>query len=70
MSLHDAIRLAAPATLEDPGLVWALSAYAEFSKGGAHRLFLVGEHTLFDFAGTTHGALMSGRRAARRIINH
>ena len=34
------------------------------------RLFLVGEHTLFDFAGTTHGALMSGRRAARRIINH
>ena len=32
------------------------------------RLFLVGEHTLFDFAGTTHGALMSGRRAARRII--
>lgn len=33
------------------------------------RLFLVGEHTLFDFAGTTHGALMSGRRAARRIIH-
>lgn len=33
------------------------------------RLFLVGEHTLFDFAGTTHGALMSGRRAARRIMS-
>lgn len=32
------------------------------------RLFLVGEHTLFEFAGTTHGALMSGRRAARRIL--
>ena len=38
------------------------------SEPVGERLLLVGEHTLFEFAGTTHGALMSGRRAARRIL--
>lgn len=32
------------------------------------RLLLVGEHTIFDYAGTTHGAIMSGRRAADHIL--
>jgi monoamine oxidase len=31
-------------------------------------LFLAGEHTLFDYAGTTHGAYMSGLRAAEEVI--
>ncbi|MBG6205809.1 monoamine oxidase [Labrenzia sp. EL_126] len=33
------------------------------------RLFMAGEHTNFDYHGTTHGALMSGRRAANDILN-
>jgi monoamine oxidase len=32
------------------------------------RLVLCGEHTIFDFAGTTHGAYMSGLRAAEHVI--
>jgi monoamine oxidase len=32
------------------------------------RLFLCGEHTLFDYAGTTHGAYMSGLRAAELVF--
>lgn len=32
------------------------------------RLFLAGEHTIFDHVGTTHGAYMSGLRAAEAII--
>jgi hypothetical protein len=30
---------------------------------------LCGEHTIIDFAGTTHGAYMSGMRAAELIID-
>lgn len=33
------------------------------------RLFLAGEHTIFDYAGTTHGAYMSGLRAAENVID-
>jgi len=33
------------------------------------RLFLCGEHTIFDYAGTTHGAYMSGLRAAEFVID-
>jgi len=33
-SLRDAIRDLAPRALDDPGVMWALSAYTEFSKGG------------------------------------
>lgn len=31
------------------------------------RLFLCGEHTIFDYAGTTHGAYLSGLRAAELV---
>lgn len=33
------------------------------------RLILAGEHTIFDYAGTTHGAFMTGVRAAEYIID-
>ncbi|WP_238318452.1 flavin monoamine oxidase family protein [Thalassospira australica] len=33
------------------------------------RLILAGEHTIFDYAGTTHGAYMTGLRAAEFIID-
>lgn len=32
-------------------------------------LFLAGEHTIFDYAGTTHGAYMTGIRAAEAILD-
>ena len=35
----------------------------------AGRLVLAGEHTIFDYHSTTHGALLSGLRAARRIAD-
>jgi monoamine oxidase len=31
-------------------------------------LFLCGEHTIFDYAGTIQGAYMTGLRAAERVI--
>lgn len=34
-SLRDAIRDLSPGALSDPGILWALSAYTEFSKGAA-----------------------------------
>ena len=58
----------------------ALGAYA-YPTPGAHpdqfddlaepigdRLFLCGEHTIFNYAGTTHGAYLSGLRAAEQVI--
>ena len=33
------------------------------------RLFLCGEHTMFEYAGTIHGAYLSGLRAAEEIID-
>lgn len=35
----------------------------------AGRLFLAGEHTVFDYHGTTHGAYMSGLQAAEAIAD-
>jgi len=59
----------------------ALGAYAYPRPGGRKSdfddladpiedvLFLCGEHTIFDFAGTTHGAYMTGLRAAEAILD-
>lgn len=46
----------------------SISQFREFEKPIADRLFFAGEHTLFEYLGTTHGALMSGRRAADAIL--
>lgn len=34
----------------------------------ANRIFVAGEHTIFEYHSTTHGALISGQRAAQAII--
>lgn len=59
----------------------ALGAYAYPRPGGRPsqfddladpiegRLFLCGEHTMFDYAGTIHGAYLSGLRAAENVID-
>lgn len=44
------------------------SDFDGLSKAIEDCLFLAGEHTLFDYAGTTHGAYMSGLRAAEEVI--
>ena len=44
------------------------SQFDEFAEPIEDRLFLCGEHTLFDYAGTTHGAYMSGLRAAELVL--
>ncbi|NQW12408.1 MAG: FAD-dependent oxidoreductase [Alphaproteobacteria bacterium] len=44
------------------------SQFDELAAPVAERLFLCGEHTVFDYAGTTHGAYLSGLRAAEQII--
>jgi monoamine oxidase len=46
----------------------SLSQFTEFERPLSGRLFFAGEHTFFDHLGTTHGALMSGRRAADAIL--
>lgn len=63
---------------EDP---FALGAYTyprpkndrddfdDLADGIKDRLFLAGEHTIFNYAGTTHGAYMSGLRAAEHVID-
>ncbi|MDW3205449.1 MAG: NAD(P)/FAD-dependent oxidoreductase [Alphaproteobacteria bacterium] len=60
---------------------YALGAYAYPRPGGRpsqfndlqdpieDRLFLCGEHTTFEYAGTIHGAYMSGLRAAEAVID-
>lgn len=40
-----------------------------FADPVADRLLFAGEHTLFDYHSTTHGALLSGLRAAEKILN-
>ncbi|MEC9267408.1 MAG: FAD-dependent oxidoreductase [Alphaproteobacteria bacterium] len=59
----------------------SLGAYAYPRPGGGpsqfdgmaepieDRVFLCGEHTIFDYAGTTHGAYMTGLRAAEAVID-
>lgn len=44
------------------------SQYDDLAEPVEDRLYLCGEHTIFDYAGTTHGAYMSGLRAAELII--
>ena len=46
----------------------SIAQFKEFEKPIAGRLFFAGEHTGFDYSGTTHGALMSGHRAAEDIL--
>lgn len=50
-----------------PGL--KKSQFDRLSEPIEDRLLLCGEHTIFDYAGTTHGAYMSGLRAAELILN-
>jgi len=45
------------------------SDFDDLGEPVADRLFLAGEHTIFDYAGTTHGAYMTGLRAAEYIID-
>ncbi len=44
------------------------SDFDGLARGLEDRLFLAGEHTIFDYAGTTHGAYMTGLRAAEAVI--
>ena len=44
--------------------------YEIFAQPIAGQLFFAGEHTIFEYHGTTHGALLSGLRAAEQIIDH
>ena len=45
------------------------SQYDDLAEPVEDVLFLCGEHTMFDFAGATHGAYMSGLRATEFIID-
>jgi monoamine oxidase len=45
-----------------------IAQFKSFEEPISDRLFMAGEHTNFDFHSTTHGALMSGQRAARAIL--
>ena len=49
-----------------PGL--SAGQFDYLSRPIRNRLILAGEHTIFDYAGTTHGAYMSGLRAAQMLI--
>lgn len=46
----------------------SIDQFRTFEKPVSGRLLFAGEHTEFDHLGTTHGALMSGRRAADAIM--
>ncbi|WP_166415528.1 flavin monoamine oxidase family protein [Cochlodiniinecator piscidefendens] len=50
-----------------PQVGGSIAQYDSFGEPIADRLLMVGEHTIFDYHSTTHGALMSGRRAAVAI---
>ncbi len=41
-----------------------------FAEPVAERLLFAGEHTIFDYHSTTHGALISGQRAATYILEN
>lgn len=47
----------------------SIAQFRAFEKPVSNRVLFAGEHTEFDHLGTTHGALMSGRRAADAILN-
>ena len=42
--------------------------YENLSKPVNNKLFFCGEHTIFDYAATTHGALLSGLNVVEKII--
>jgi len=44
------------------------SQFDDLAAPIAEKLFLCGEHTTFDYAGTVHGAYLSGLRAAENVI--
>jgi monoamine oxidase len=46
----------------------SIGQFRAFERPVSGRLLFAGEHTEFDHLGTTHGALMSGRRAADTIL--
>ena len=46
-----------------------IAQFESFQRPISDRLFIAGEHTTFDYHSTTHGALMSGRRAAKEILD-
>ena len=48
---------------------WRPSQYDDLAEPVEDVLLLCGEHTIFDYAGTTHGAYMSGLRAAELIVD-
>ncbi len=45
----------------------SIAQFRSFEEPISGRLFMAGEHTFFDYHSTTHGALLSGRRAAKAI---
>ena len=45
------------------------SQFDDLSKPIEGRLLLCGEHTIFDYMGTTHGAYISGLRSAEYILD-
>ncbi|MEX0346563.1 MAG: flavin monoamine oxidase family protein [Rhizobiaceae bacterium] len=45
-----------------------IAQFEIFQKPIANRILMAGEHTIFDYHSTTHGALLSGQRAARAIV--
>jgi monoamine oxidase len=42
--------------------------FDDLGESVGDRLFFCGEHTIFDHAGTTHGAYLSGLRAAAQVL--
>tara|TARA_R110000824_G_scaffold390760_4_gene587617 strand:+ start:36990 stop:38336 length:1347 start_codon:yes stop_codon:yes gene_type:complete len=45
----------------------SIAQFRRFEKPISSRLFMAGEHTIFEYHSTTHGALLSGRRAGTAI---
>lgn len=45
----------------------SIADYGHLAAPIAGRVFMAGEHTIFKYHSTTHGALLSGARAARQI---
>lgn len=51
-----------------PGVGSTAEDFNCLAEPAGSRLFLAGEHTVFDYHGTAHGALMSGERAADQVL--
>lgn len=50
-----------------PQVGGTISQFEAFQQPIANRVFMAGEHTIFEYHSTTHGALLSGQRAAQAI---